>query len=254
MAADTFRLSFAAPAWAQTARAGQFVNIQMPQHGDLLWRRPFSVHDADSAHGTLDILFAAVGRGSRALSRCKPGDALDVLGLLGNSFTEPAEEEEVILVAGGLGVAPFMLLLRQLRHWPGKKTVFLGFRSSRQVCCAETLVQRGARIVLSSDDGSAGVRGLVTTALEDYLISRDARQKVLLYVCGPTPMLRSVRAVALQYHIPAQVTVENRMACGFGACVGCPVELAQPRPDGQKYLLACKDGPVFPLEEIVFND
>ncbi len=254
VAEGIFRLTISAPEWSRTARAGQFVNIQIPQRNDLLWRRPFSVHSVDPVRGTLDILFAVAGRGSAALSEHKAGDSLNVLGLLGNCFTWTADLQEIIIAAGGLGIAPFILLLQQLENWPGKKTLFLGFRSSRQACCMQQLGALGAEMVLTTEDGSLGHRGLITTPLDDYLASLDKNGKRMLFLCGPTPMMRAVRELTQKYDIPAQVTVENRMACGFGACVGCPVELAQPREDGQTYMLACKDGPVFPLQEIVFND
>jgi dihydroorotate dehydrogenase electron transfer subunit len=249
-----FCLTLSAPEWARAARSGHFVNVQVPQCGEVLWRRPFSVHDADPDKGTIDILFAAIGRGSHVLSLCKAGDVLSVLGLLGNYFTIPPDLKEIVIVAGGIGIAPFNLLLRQVQAWPGKKIVFYGVRTANQVCCIESLQQLGADVRISTEDGTLGQKGLITGPLEEHLASSAMSAGRMLYICGPTPMLRAVRELTQKYKTPAQVTVENKMACGFGACVGCPVELAQPRSDGQKYLLACKDGPVFPLEEILLND
>jgi len=107
---------------------------------------------------------------------------------------------------------------------------------------------------LCTDDGSQGEKGLVTDVLEKYLSADSERDGRELYVCGPTPMMKRIQALALTYGFSAQVSVENKMACGFGACVGCPVTIAHPKPDGKKYWLACRDGPVFPLSEIVFDD
>jgi dihydroorotate dehydrogenase electron transfer subunit len=248
-----FRLTLQASEWARTAHAGHFVNLRVPDCSEILWRRPFSIHRADRQKGTIDLLFAAVGRGSKSLSLIEPGAEIDAIGLLGNTFQPPPDLEEAIIVAGGLGIAPFLLFLQDAQAQPYRTTVFFGAFSQPQLCCADEVKSLAGKTVLTTEDGSMGEKGLVTNALEIYLAQSSVRHKRMIFTCGPTPMLRRMRELALQYRVPAQVSVENLMACGFGACVGCPVEMAHPPNEGVKYWLACKDGPVFPLEEILVH-
>ncbi len=252
-AAQTNRMRLLAPQWAQRAHSGHFVNVLLPQPGDMIWRRPYSVHAVDRKDGVIELLFNTAGRGSHSLSRVPAGGSLDLLGLLGNTFCFPENLQHVVIVAGGLGVAPFRLLLQDLLERPVRKTVFYGAATADRLCCQNELVKLGAVMHIATDDGSVGHKGFVAALLEKHINDLSARN-TMLYVCGPTPMMRQVQELARRYKLAGQVTVENRMACGFGACMGCPVELANPRSDGKRYLLACKDGPVFPIDEILLHD
>jgi len=254
VAPNTYRIRLFAPEIAQSCHAGNFVNILIPRCGEILWRRPFSIHQSDSHQGTIDILFSAIGRGTKALRDVRSGDLLDVLGPLGNEFNYPANLNEAIIVAGGLGIAVFPFVLQSLKSFPGKKTLFYGVKTKDNFCSLGELRERTTEMHLCTDDGSMGEHGLVTDALERYLSVTGEREGRELYVCGPTSMMKRVQMLAQAYGISAQVSVENKMACGFGACVGCPVTIAHPQPDSKKYWLACKDGPVFPINEIVFDD
>ncbi|HNS73014.1 MAG TPA: dihydroorotate dehydrogenase electron transfer subunit [bacterium] len=253
-ARQTVRLTLHAPEWAHTAHAGHFINLLVPGRRDLLWRRPFSVHRADRSRGTIDLLVGKAGRGSESIAASRPGEQLDAIGLLGNNFPLDAGLREIIMVAGGIGIAPFDLLLQDAKGLSCRKSLFYGARSACDLCNSALWAEKGAALHITTQDGSAGSRGLVLDELRRYLESdRDYTGRVI-YGCGPTPMLAALREMAMGLGIKGYVSVENRMACGFGACVGCAVELAAVRPDGQKYLLACKDGPVFPIEEILIHD
>jgi dihydroorotate dehydrogenase electron transfer subunit len=247
------RLTLQAPEWADSAHAGHFINLKVSQRCDLLWRRPFSLHRADRVRGTIDLLVAEAGRGSSAIARCKPGERLDAIGLLGNTFPLVPETREMIMVAGGIGIAPFDLLLQDAAALACRKTLFYGVRSSDQLYSSSFWPEHEVELHISTEDGSRGHHGRVLEDLGRYLAEQQDVSAKVVYGCGPTPMLAALREMTMAAGIKAYVTVENLMACGFGACVGCPVELAVPRP-GQKYLLACKDGPVFPIEEILLHD
>jgi len=254
VAKNTYRIRLYAPGIAQNCYAGNFVNILVPRCSEILWRRPFSIHQSDSYQGTIDILFSAIGRGTKVLKDLRPGDMLDVLGPLGNRFSYPPGLKEAIIVAGGLGIAVFPFVLQSLKFLQGKRTLFYGAQTKDNFCGIDDLRDLATEMHLCTDDGSQGEKGLVTDVLEKYLSADSERDGRELYVCGPTPMMKRIQALALTYGFSAQVSVENKMACGFGACVGCPVTIAHPKPDGKKYWLACRDGPVFPLSEIVFDD
>ena len=250
----TYRLRLNEPDISANARAGQFVNVVIPNCAGILWRRPFSVHCTDPAHGTFDLLFNAVGCGTRALKNIKPGEKLNILGPLGNTFAYSADLKEAILVAGGLGIAPFLLLCRELSDRQFNISLFYGVDTAHHFCCLDEFTDLGVTLHLTTEDGSKGKRGVITESLEIYLENLAQKAGRELFVCGPTPMLSKTRSLALDMGIRAQVSVENMMACGFGACMGCPVRKTTPSSDGQIYNLACTDGPVFYMDEICFDD
>ncbi|NIA30212.1 MAG: hypothetical protein GWP06_09910, partial [Actinobacteria bacterium] len=248
------RMRLYEPHIAQNTHAGQFVNIQIPKEAAVFWRRPFSIHGASPQSGIFEILFNAVGRGTRVLREIKTGAKLNLVGPLGNTFNHPEDVQEIIIVAGGLGIAPFKLMLQDLSNRQLKKTVFFGVSSKAALCCLDEFRRLGAEYHISTEDGSQGYHGFVTDDLQNYLIKSPDLSHRQLLVCGPTPMLRKVQKLAQTFQLDAQVSVENRMACGFGACMGCPVRLAHPLDDDKQFLLACKDGPVFNMDEILLDD
>lgn len=252
VAKDTFVIQLYEPALAESLRSGQFVEVKVPHCSQVLWRRPFSIHRSDAKRGTFEILFNAVGRGTEVMATLRPGETLDVLGPLGNHFDIDGLKEAVV-VAGGLGIAPFMLLMQELRERHIDMTLLYGVGSANQLCCVEEF-QSYADVRISTVDGDFGYKGVVTDLLIQYLEDQPEFQDKSLLVCGPTPMLRVVQTIAQQHQIPAQVSVETIMACGFGACVGCAVPMTHPVKGEKEYFLACKDGPVFDMHEIRIYD
>lgn len=254
VAENTYRMRLNEPYIAQTSHAGQFVNIQIPKEAAVFWRRPFSIHGTNPEKGTFEILFNAIGRGTQALRKTEIGTKLNLLGPLGNTFEYAPQTQEIIIVAGGLGIAPFKLMLQDLSNRQTKETVFFGVSSAAHLCCLDDLRQLGADCRVSTEDGSQGYHGFVTDDLQRYLRELPDLSRCQISVCGPTPMLIKVQEIAMAFGVKAQVSVENRMACGFGACMGCPVQLAHPPDEGKQFLLACKDGPVFNMDEIILDD
>jgi dihydroorotate dehydrogenase electron transfer subunit len=250
---DIFLLRFYEPYIAQNSKSGQFVEIVAPRRNDILWRRPFSIHNTDSTSGIVDILFHAVGRGTEALAHLEKGEQLDVLGPLGRSFQYENNLQEAILVAGGLGIAPFKLMHQELSQKGVPMTLFYGVGSVDQFCDLD-FYKAHTNLQCSTVDGSFGHHGLITELLLEYLQTMGDRNNKTVYVCGPTPMMRRVQEIVQEYKVDAQVTLETIMACGFGACVGCAVRMAKPQPGVKEYYLACKDGPVFNMEEIIIDD
>jgi len=253
VARDTYILTLENKELSQNARAGQFIEVKVPHCAEILWRRPFSIHNTDPENGLVHLLFHAVGRGTIALTMLEQNSDVEILGPLGNHFSYADNLQRALVVAGGLGIAPFVLMLRELeeRHIP--MLLFYGVGSKNQFCGLSQF-ERYADVHLSTMDGSHGYHGLVTDMLTDFLDKNPARQHWSLFVCGPTPMLRAVQDVSRTYNIAAQVSVETIMACGFGACVGCAVPMKNPIPGKKEYYLACKDGPVFDINEIIIDD
>ena len=223
-------------------RAGQFLHIQCGE-GHLL-RRPISVCLCmeDAPHDTARIVFEVRGEGTHWLAQRQVGDKLNVLGPLGNGF-QITPEDRLLLVGGGIGVPP---LLGQAAYTAKKATAVLGFRSADRAMLVKDYQNYCKEVYLCSDDGPMGRHGFVDAQLRDIL-EKDKDFTAVL-ACGPKPMLKNVAKVAVEYGVPCQVSLEERMACGVGACLGCAVQMA----DGtMKHV--CKDGPVFDAKEVDWN-
>jgi len=248
-----FVLTLAAPGISRTGRPGQFVMIdvgainKLPHPlADPFWRRAFGLYRADPEAGRVDILYRAGGKGSRLLALAAPGDKLSLLGPLGNGFPLEEAEAPVALVGGGTGVPPLVFAARVLAGRGIQAKAYIGGRSANQLFGLDDFAACGVPVQVSTDDGSAGVQGVVTDILRPDL---EALQVKTVFACGPTPMLRAVQGLVGQYKLPAYLSVEAYMACGRGLCLGCAVRLAG---EGEpRYAHACTDGPVFRSEEVV---
>ncbi|MBD3373858.1 hypothetical protein GF406_02385 [candidate division KSB1 bacterium] len=251
VAKETFCLTLKSDLIAKHARAGQFVNVSVPREADILWRRPFSIHRVDPQKSTFDLLFSVVGKGTHILSQLAPPMTLDVLGPLGNHFEYPNDKNRLLIVAGGLGVAPFFKVLQEVAHRDLTIDFVYGVSSADYFCFLSEITSY-CNLILATDDGSKGVKGTVINALET--LSHIQKDDTRVLVCGPNPMLRAVQTYCQQHQLDAFVSVENTMACGFGACMGCPVPMKNPPNEGKQYYLACKDGPVFDMSEIIVDE
>ena len=230
-AGDMVRTSFKAP--------GQFVHVKCGS--EFLLRRPISVCSCqeDDPDDLLSIVFEVRGAGTAWLSERKEGDTLDVFGLLGNGF-DMNPDGRYLLVGGGIGVPP----MRGCGQFSGgRSTAILGFRSKEKAILLDCFEDECAKVMVATDDGSMGYHGFVDALVRQEL-EQDQRYDAVL-ACGPKPMLKNVAAVAKEFDIPCQVSMEERMGCGVGACLVC----ATPMKDGvMKHV--CKDGPVFNAEEV----
>ena len=213
-------------------KPGQFVNIKID---GFFLRRPISV--CDSSEGSVTILYAVVGKGTKTLSEMKPGKTLSVLCGLGNGYDTSLSGQTPILLGGGAGVPPMYLLAKKLLEEGKQVTVCLGFNTASEVYYDEEFYKIGCRVVLATADGSLGAKGFVTDIMpEEYSY---------LYTCGPEPMLKAVYQKA---KTSGQFSFEERMGCGFGACMGCSCKTIT------GYKRICKDGPVLTKEEILWED
>ena len=222
--------------------AGQFLHIACGE--GLLLRRPISVCmvQEDEPQDTARVVFEVRGEGTKWLAERRVGDKVNVLGPLGNGFTV-TPNDRLLLVGGGIGVPP---LLGQAAFTAKNSTAVLGFRSADRAMLVEDYRDYCEAVYLCSDDGSLGRHGFVDAQLKDIL-EKDKNFTAVL-ACGPKPMLKNVAKVAAEYGVPCQVSLEERMACGVGACLGCAVQMA----DGtMKHV--CKDGPVFDAKEVDWN-
>lgn len=240
VAADTYCLRLRAPEIAPAARPGQFVMLGPLEEGsqDPFLPRPFSIHRVDAA-GDLEILYARVGRLTQDMTRLEPGRRVWLLGPQGRGFFAPGGGE-LWLVAGGLGVAPLVFLAE--REAPRRPVrLFYGVRAADRAVPLDPLPRAGVRVELATDDGSAGAHGTAAQLLE---AAGPPPAGAVLAGCGPWKMLRAIHAIAARWGTPLELSLETRMACGMGACLGCAIQLAAGRRR------VCVDGPVFDGHEV----
>lgn len=249
LTSEIVRLRFLAPEIAKAAHSGHFINVLVADRLRTLWRRPFSIHRVDRQADWAEILFEVVGPGTELLAQARVAQKLDFIGPLGQAFVVPDGCNSAVLVAGGLGIAPMILLAQDLISAKIPVQLFYGAQNQSRLCCLDDLNAMAIPSHLSTDDGSHGDKGLVTDALKAYIQHQDLKRSAI-FACGPMPMLAAIQTLCLEYGLTGQASVETLMACGFGACMGCNVKTR----DKQKpaYVLACKDGPVFPITEIQF--
>ncbi len=243
-----------APGVAAQFRPGQFVAVAVggPQSSMIL-RRAFALYGANvqaDYAGTIQFVVAAHGPGTQWLVGCRTGDVIDVVGPLGNPFPMPADPVPVVLVGGGYGTAPLVPLAHALMAAGSAVEVIVGAATSSRLF-GELVVRRSVgSVTVTTDDGSAGIRGLVTDPLPEAITRLGAQ---VVYACGPMPMLRAVGAVARAHAISAQVAVEESMACGIGVCMTCVLPVRG--DDGRsRFVRSCIDGPVFDADRVRWDD
>ncbi len=240
LGAEIYSVKIAAPDIAAESTAGQFANVLAP---GFTLRRPISICDIDNIEGTVRFVFEVRGEGTKAIANLSAGDTMDVVGPLGNGFDIP-EEGRLVLVGGGIGVPP---LYRISKLRTRDITAILGFRSYDKIFLDQEFRKNGNNVILCTDDGSVGRKGLVTEPLAEEL---DKGGVSAVMACGPAPMLRAVADECKKHGVKCQVSLEQRMGCGVGACVVCSCMTVR---DGEEfYSRVCKDGPVFDAEEVKF--
>ena len=241
IAKDIFSMVIKCPQVAAEAQPGQFVHI-LPAGATL--RRPISICGIDSDEGTLRIVYAVKGEGTKKISQMREGENIDMLAPLGHGFTVNDSFKKVVLVGGGIGLPPMLPLAKAYRE---KAVCISGFRSFDAVILQEDLKTLGAETILCTDDGSVGRKGLVTEPLKE-LLEKGGIDAV--YACGPMPMLKGVASICNEKDVFCEISLEERMGCGVGACLVCACKT---KKDGQEHFShVCKNGPVFDAKEVVF--
>ncbi len=236
-----------APEVAALALPGQFVMVKCWDGNDPLTARPFSI--ADTGHDTIALAYAVVGRATTLMAEAPPGRPAQVLGPLGRPFQYDARAARHVMVAGGIGSAPFPLLARALAAADpeAERVLLLGGRTKEHLYALDLFREVCTRVEVATDDGSAGHRGLVTDLLAPYLDRAATR----LYACGPTAMFRTIDRLLQGRETPCEISVEPIMACGFGACYGCVVP--KRKGDDFEYVKSCLEGPTFPIRDLVMD-
>lgn len=227
---------------AKESRAGHFIAVY-PKNRATLLPRPISICERDAERGAIRIVYRIAGEGTKEFSAYQKGDTAEILGLLGNGYpVEEAKGKRALLLGGGIGIPPLLELAKELKD--REAYIVPGYRDG-QLFLKEDLEKYG-RMFIATEDGSAGTKGNVLDAVRENEINAD-----LIYACGPLPMLRAVKKYAAKKQIPAWISLEERMACGVGACLGCVCKTV--REDAHSHVhnaRICTDGPVFSAEDV----
>ncbi|MCM1180489.1 MAG: dihydroorotate dehydrogenase electron transfer subunit [Clostridium sp.] len=237
LASDIYSLVLYAPEIAREAKAGQFVSVYS-KDGSKLLPRPISLCEVEKEAGTIRLVYRVVGFGTKEFSNLEADDVVEIMGPLGNGFA--GKEKKAILIGGGIGIPPMLELAKELNC---EKSIVAGFRD--ETFLMEDLGKYGT-VYVASEDGKTGVKGNVLDAIREYGIEGD-----IIYACGPMPMLRAVKEYAALNGIEAQISLEEKMACGIGACLACVCQSRE--VDGHSNVhnkRICKDGPVFDAREV----
>ncbi len=235
-----YEMNILIPEMASGALPGQFVQVDCGEGTSL--RRPISICNADDV--TLTLCYDVRGKGTLAMAKMPEGGEIDLLGPIGRGFEIPAEGR-VLLVGGGIGIYP---LVKPAAMLGGRAKALLGFRNAGLVNGAAYFTDCGVETAICTDDGSFGVHGFVTSLLEEELKAGAAT----VLICGPMPMMKAAAAVCAKYGAAAQVSLEERMGCGVGACLACVCKIKVKDGDGEKHARVCVDGPVFDASEVVW--
>lgn len=235
---DVWLMDIEAPQQAQVAQIGQFCNIAVPNDSSRILRRPISYANFDSQRGTVTFLIRAIGEGTKRIVEANVGDSLEVLGPLGKPFTTSSY---MMLVGGGVGIAPMLAMASHLPEGTQAEVV-LGFRNASELFWADLFNDLPVKVHITTDDGSAGTKGFPTTIMPRLL---NTERFTSVHTCGPMPMMKGVAKTAAAFDVYCEVSLEERMGCGTGGCLGCSISST----DGKRYKV-CKDGPVFAATEV----
>lgn len=241
---DIYSLVLSAEDIARDAVPGQFVNLYS-RDGSRLLPRPISLCDIDAEQGTLRLVYRIAGKGTEEFSKLKKGETIDIMGPLGNGFT--MKKGKAILMGGGIGIPPMLELAKELSKNPEIEVqAVLGYRDETFL---DEEFAKYSKVYYASEDGRHGVKGNVMDAIAEYGITGDT-----IYACGPTPMLRAIKNYALEHNIEAQLSLEEKMACGIGACLACVCKSKEKDlHTNVNNKRVCKDGPVFDAREVEFE-
>ena len=219
-------------------KPGQFVQVRVDGSPSTFLRRPISIHDVDYNKNTIKLLIQVVGKGTETLARLKAGDLINIIYPLGNSFGDPVKNDRIILIGGGCGIAPLLYLGKHLKSLGFSPDILLGFRNKARILEHDEYSQVG-KVFITTEDGSVGEKGYVTnhSVLSEVKYDR-------IYCCGPDSMMKAVAAYSGKNNIACEVSLENLMACGIGACLCCIVDTVKGN------LCSCIDGPVFNIKDL----
>ena len=241
-----FKFSVKADEIVNTAKAGNFIEIRVNDDIEPFLRRPISIYNMDKEKGILEFIFQEKGKGTKILSTRREGEFIDIIGPLGFGTFKYDNFENLAIIGGGIGVFPLYELAKCASNNKNVNT-YLGFRNKDLVVLENEFKNVSNNLIITTDDGSYAKKGFAI----DFLKKDIEEGKIdSIYACGPLPMLKAVKELALEKNIPCQISLEEKMACGLGVCLGCAVKTAKSPKDAPEYWHVCKAGPVFQAKDV----
>lgn len=241
-----FKFAVEAPRIVETAKPGQFLEIKVTNGQEPFLRRPISIYNLRKDEGKLEFIFQVKGRGTDLLSKMQPGEEIDIMGPLGfGTFDVDTKYNSVVIIGGGIGIFPLYELTKQLKN-NASLNVYLGFRNKDLVTCEKEFEAIGLnKLCITTDDGSYKEKGFAI----DFMKKDIEEHRVdKIFACGPLPLLKAVQSYANENDIPCEISLEERMGCGIGACLGCAVKVISGKEP--RYGHVCKEGPVFNAKSV----
>ena len=242
-----FKFAVQADEIIKTAKPGNFIEIRVNDDIEPFLRRPISIHNMDRENGILEFIFQEKGKGTKILSSRREGELIDIIGPLGFGTFKYSSFENLAIIGGGIGLFPLYELAKCAKQENKNVNTYLGFRNKDLVVLEDEFEKVSNKLTIATDDGSYSQKGFAI----DFLKKDIEDGKIdSIYACGPLPMLRAVRDLALEKNIPCQISLEEKMACGLGVCLGCAVKTAESPKDAPEYWHVCKAGPVFEAKNV----
>lgn len=237
-----YKFSVKAPEVAKEARPGQFLEIRVIENITPLLRRPISIYNVNKEEGIVEFIFQVKGQGTDLLSKREVGEEIDIVGPLGYGVFKYEQYKNIAIIGGGIGTFPLYELAKNAKKDEKEVNIYLGFRNKDFVVLENEFKNVSNKLTITTDDGSYANKGFAI----DFLREDIKNGKIdCIYACGPLPMLKAVKELSIEENIPCQISLEERMACGLGVCLGCAVKTADSPKDNPRYVHVCKAGPVF---------
>lgn len=229
------------------AKPGNFIEIRINENLDPFLRRPISIYNIEKEKGIIEIIFQVKGKGTELLSKKQEGDFIDIIGPLGNGVFKFEKHKNIAVIGGGIGIFPLYELTKEAKELNLNIDTYIGFRNKELVVLEKEFKNTSNNLTITTDDGSYKNKGFAI----DYLKENLKTKKVdCIYTCGPLPMIKAVKALAEENNIECQISLEEKMGCGLGACLGCAVKTAESSKEDPQYVHVCKDGPVFESKSV----
>jgi len=235
-----YKFSVEAKEIVDVAKPGNFVEIRINENSDPFLRRPISIYNLDKEKGILEFIFQVKGKGTQLLAKKEEGDLIDIIGPLGSGTFKFEGKKNIAIIGGGIGIFPLYELAKQAKNSGVRIHTYLGFKNKELVTLEKEFEEVSSNLTITTDDGTYGEKGFAINYLEKELKEFDG-----IYACGPLPMLKAVKKLGEENNIPCQISLEEKMGCGLGVCLGCAVKTAASSKDSPEYVHVCKAGPVF---------
>lgn len=247
LTSDIYKFSIKAPEIVKDSKPGNFIEIRVSDQTEPFLRRPISIYNLDRENGILEFIFQVKGKGTEILAKKKIGDLIDIVGPIGYGTFKYENYNNLAVIGGGIGVFPLYELAKCAKKDNKNVNIYLGFRNKDYVVLEDEFKNVSDNLTITTDDGSYGEKGFAINFLEKDI---EKGKVDSIYACGPLPMLKAVQKLAIEKDIPCQISLEEKMACGLGVCLGCAVKTAKSPKDAPEYWHVCKAGPVFQAKDV----